>query len=59
MIKEKLNQIAPVNMAVVAANVIVFFIMEILGDTKIRCLCLSMVHPLRRLFLKNTNTGGF
>lgn len=33
MIKEKLNQIAPVNMAVVAANVIVFFIMEILGDT--------------------------
>lgn len=34
MIKEKLNQIAPVNMAVVAANVIVFFIMEILGDTK-------------------------
>ena len=34
MIKEKLNQIAPVNMAVVAANVIVFFIMEVLGDTK-------------------------
>lgn len=34
MIKEKLNQIAPVNMAVVAANVIVFFIMEILGDTE-------------------------
>lgn len=33
MIRENLNKAAPVNIVIVAANVIVFFVMEFLGDT--------------------------